>query len=319
MRIMSATPTPQIEALQLLEDALRDLELGQAQLTAIAMRAGRVARLLNDTDYEAIFKFEVGGYPTTSAGIAPEIWRLATLAQRQYTGQDVKTGTPIQQAYTEPIETLESLLETAKAQLATMDSGDAFQRLGKIGIPTEVKTRSTQVAARRALLFDYLSSRYYELRYSGIAADIFSRLRLAVGSRIAELVPSAAKQFDSAYRNLQSDNPEDWANAVHSCRRILEQLADVLFPPTDTPRVKNGQTIGLGAGKYKNRLICYVEDHARSDKYAGVVGSSLSFLVDRLDSLFEAANKGTHASVTHSEADRYVVYTYLIVGDILSV
>lgn len=49
------------------------------------------------------------------------------------------------------------------------------------------------------------------------------------------------------------------------------------------------------------------------------MGSQLSFLGDRLSALVDAANKGTHDKViSREEADRYVVYTYLIVGDVLS-
>lgn len=282
------------------------------------MRAARIARLLNENDQESIFNYEVGGYPTTPTGVAPDVWRLADLAKRRYSERNT-SGEIKELVYLESIEVIETSLASAKGQLHAIDAGDAFQRLAKVGLPVEVNKFATLLSARRARLFEYLSSRYYELRYSGIAADIFTRIRLGVDSRIADLAPNAAKQFESAYRNLESDNPEDWANAVHSCRRILEQLADVIFPPQDTPRAKGSQTIALGPKQYKNRLVCYVEDRAASEKFAGVVGSALSFLVDRLDALFEAANKGTHATVARIEADRYVVYTYLIVGDILSV
>ena len=47
------------------------------------------------------------------------------------------------------------------------------------------------------------------------------------------------------------------------------------------------------------------------------MGSHLSFIGDRLDSVFRAAQKGSHSVVNKEEADRYVVYTYLTVGDIL--
>ena len=49
-----------------------------------------------------------------------------------------------------------------------------------------------------------------------------------------------------------------------------------------------------------------------------LVGSHLEFLGNRLDAVFRAAQKGTHTAVAREEADRYVVYTYLIVGDLLS-
>ena len=52
--------------------------------------------------------------------------------------------------------------------------------------------------------------------------------------------------------------------------------------------------------------------------FKNIVGSHLAYLGDRLDSIFSAAQKGSHAKVGREEADRYVVYTYMIVGDILS-
>jgi len=43
------------------------------------------------------------------------------------------------------------------------------------------------------------------------------------------------------------------------------------------------------------------------------------YLGDRLDSTFQASQKGSHTRiVSRDEADRYVVYTYLLVGDVLS-
>ena len=39
---------------------------------------------------------------------------------------------------------------------------------------------------------------------------------------------------------------------------------------------------------------------------------------DRLDSIYEAVNKGSHEILNKEEADRYVIYTYLLIGDIVS-
>ena len=124
----------------------------------------------------------------------------------------------------------------------------------------------------------------------------------------------------AVYENLQSENPEDWANAVHSCRRILQDLADVLYPArADIEEEINGKKriIKLGADNYVNRLIAFLEEKTDSERFEEIVGSHLKFIGDRLDSVFHAAQKGSHAVVTKDEADRYVVYTYLVVGDIL--
>ena len=76
--------------------------------------------------------------------------------------------------------------------------------------------------------------------------------------------------------------------------------------------------IKLGADQYINRLVAHIEDSSESDRFNEIVGSHLGYMGDRLDALFGAAQKDSHATVTKEEADRCVVYTYLLVGDILS-
>ena len=76
--------------------------------------------------------------------------------------------------------------------------------------------------------------------------------------------------------------------------------------------------IRLGSDQYINRLIAYIEESSESSRSREIVGSHLRYIGDRLDAIFKAAQKGSHSTVTQEEADRCVVYTYLIVGDILS-
>ena len=65
--------------------------------------------------------------------------------------------------------------------------------------------------------------------------------------------------------------------------------------------------------------MAFVSDSSTSSRFQDLVGSHLSFLGDRLDSVFLASQKGSHSTiVSREEADRYVVYTYLLLGDILS-
>jgi hypothetical protein len=173
------------------------------------------------------------------------------------------------------------------------------------------------------MIHEYVLRSHYELKFSGIADDVFSRIRSRVDSTIAHIVPDAVQKLAAVYENLQSDNPEDWSNAVRSCRRILQELADVLFPATDEERIVEiegkKRTIKLGKDQYINRVIAFVESKSASSRFNDLVGSHLSFLGNRLDSVFTATQKGSHATiVSRQEADRYVVYTYLLLGDILS-
>ena len=75
----------------------------------------------------------------------------------------------------------------------------------------------------------------------------------------------------------------------------------------------------MGTENYINRLLAYVQSKSDSDRFEAIVGSNLSFIGERLDAAFKAAQKGSHAKIVDRlEADRYVVNTYIIVGDILT-
>jgi hypothetical protein len=319
-----------IEALSLSAEVLADVELSRTPLTNAALKASRLARLLNEFDYQKVFQYEAGGYPTTATGMPREIWRLATLANRKYehkAGEDVK-----EVAFIESIEQLEEQIQAAKlgidaardpnissANPSALNLGNGLERKR---LHDEMKLATKRLASRRTLLHDFISKRYLELKFSNIASDAFSRIRETVDITIVKVLPAAVEKFTAIYENLQSENPEDWSNAVHGCRRVLQDLADVLFPAVDTPRIKNvggkDRTVKLGPDNYINRLMCFAEDQSNSDRTKAIIGSQLDYLGDRLDALFQAAQKGSHATISsRDEADRYVVYTYMIVGDLL--
>ncbi|ENX04871.1 hypothetical protein [Acinetobacter variabilis] len=72
-------------------------------------------------------------------------------------------------------------------------------------------------------------------------------------------VPLSAQKFASVYENLTSENSEDWSNAVHSCRRILQDTADVIYPAREdkTINLDNGKTkiIKLGVDNYRTYAL----------------------------------------------------------------
>ena len=95
------------EALSLAEEILKNIELSNLPLTNIALRASRLARLVNDLEQERIFEYEAGGYPTTSQGVPPEIWKLGKIAGRVKKDSDGK-----EQMSLESISSWESLINT---------------------------------------------------------------------------------------------------------------------------------------------------------------------------------------------------------------
>lgn len=327
------------EAFSLSTEILQNIEKSEMPLADIALKTSRLARLLNDIDYEKVMQLEVSGYPSSPEGIMPpDLWRLALLANRGYKQKEYATGEIKQYAYVKPIGSFEQTITIATTDLqaahdpdisiassnpyqtVTPSPGNAFERMG---IRNRLSTATTRLANSRSLIYSYVLRRHTELAFSGISDDIFSRTRSRVDNAIGQLIPESVQRFSSAYNNLQSENPEDWSNAVHSCRRILQDLADKLFPAREDKIIQiaggKSKSIKLGQDNYINRLIAFIEEKSSSEKFQSVVGSELAFIGNRLDSIFLASQKGSHSVITSKEeADRYVVYTYLIIGDILS-
>jgi AbiTii len=326
------------EALALSGEILRNIELSELPLTNIALKVSRLARLLNEIPVQKIMEYEAGGYPTQPTGVPPDVWQSAITAGRKFESFDPQTKQSKEYIYSQSIGELEELLRLGEAWLAAArdpdvaissanpqqmifsPSGNAVERNT---IRQSITLASQRLASRRTLLYRYTLRKHYELKFSGVADDVFTRIRDRVDATIGRVIPDAVQRLTAVYDNLRSDNPEDWSNAVHSCRRVLQDLADVVFPCTEDERVKavGGKTIRIKLGRenYINRILAFVEDRSTSGRFEALVGSQLSFLGDGLDSIFKAAQKGSHDTiVSREEADRYVVYTYLIVGDILS-
>lgn len=325
------------EALELSDNILRNIELSEIPLPNIALKAVRLARLLNDFEFQSIFQYEVSGYPSGPNGMDMKVFRLAQRANRGYQTKDPKTAELKSFVYVESIEQLsheteisEVALQSARDSDVSLSSANPNQflhaplgnALERRQIRATAQRAAKNLSARRTLLYEYGLSKHYELKFSGIADDVFGRVRERVDSAIGTVVPDAINKLAAVYENLKSDNQEDWSNAVHSCRRILQDLADAIFPATADKVVEvNGKskTIKLGNENYINRIIAFIESKSGSERFNHIVGSHLGFIGDRLDSVFQAAQKGSHAViVSQEEADRFVIYTYMTVGDVLS-
>lgn len=320
------------QALQLSEEILSNIELNQISLSNIVLKTSRLARLLDDFENQKIFQYEASGYPTTPNGINPEIFSLLQKAKRTYLKKDKKDKVE-EYAHWKSIEQYENELLSAKESIAvskdadvSISSSNPYQNVyAPMGNTLERKSlrdlisdNSELIASRKSYIYDYVLEKNYELKYSKLNNDIFVRTQLKVDSVMMDILPETIKKFTSVYSNLLSENDEDWSNAVHSCRRILQDLADKIYPAREPKELPGGKKINLGVEQYINRLVAYIEKHSDSSRFKEIVGSNLKYIGERLDSIFNAVQKGSHKVIsTQDEADRYVIYTYLIVGDIL--
>jgi hypothetical protein len=130
--------------------------------------------------------------------------------------------------------------------------------------------------------------------------------------------PHLKKRLEAAYESMESDNPSHWANAVHECRKIFEDLADLVFPAQDTLLNRGGKEVKVGKEQFVNRIASYVESKSDSKSYERVVGAHLDDFGEKLDALTKTTQKGSHAAITKEHAALYIGEIYLLVGGVLS-
>lgn len=315
----------------LAEEILRNIELSELPFKSVILKGLRLCRLLSDELGTKLFTYEATGYPLNEKGnLTNEAWDLCLISGRRHLEKE-EDGTYKEYAFTSTVGEMESLNEIQNERMKVLADpasyGDGFTPYmievskhtnERKNIANSIKDNSKRIEIIKLKIYDYVLKIYNELLYGNLVEDIFRVNRNLVDEKLINYCPETIKKLSSIYDNLASSNEEDWANAIHSCRRILKEVADNLYPPTDKTIKVGKKEIKLGEEQYINRLIQYIDNKSDSKTYKNIVGSSLEDIGNKLDALNDAACKGTHNIVTKFEAQRYLIYTYLFLGDILS-
>jgi hypothetical protein len=169
-------------------------------------------------------------------------------------------------------------------------------------------------------VFAYLCMVERDLSYVGVNADIFERHRRRVESFLSRVSPQVLEQFTAAYRRAREDDAESKTHALTTCRRILESVADVVYPARAEPVVdSSGKTRDVGPEKYVNRLWMFVAESTTGSTQSKLLLAMLQDFGSRIDTVYSMTSKGVHANVTQAEVDTCVMQTYLLADEILRI
>lgn len=319
----------QEEKLNLAESIIDDLELNRISLQDILLKSLRLCRLIKDTFGEEFFKYETCGYPRSKDGkLTDSAWNIINKVERYYYTTE-KDG---QKKYAEPRLIGELIDENQILKIRLGVAADPTSYAGNMTpymievaknareraqITNQFRHNTNFINSIKGFTYNYILNIYNQLKYGDITENIYEGIRNEVDNKLAQICPENVKKFISVYDNLSSDNSEDWANAVHTCRRIIKELADNLYPAQKEDVNHKGKKIKIGDGQYVNRLMLYIESRESSDTYKHIVGNSLDYIGNSIDSITEGLNKGTHDKYTKIDAERIVIYTYMLIGDIL--
>lgn len=130
--------------------------------------------------------------------------------------------------------------------------------------------------------------------FDGLDDDKASDLCL----RLEELHPKLFDAFASAARALErAETEEDLAQSALSGRRLLEELANYLFPPRRAPW--NGRKVG--PTEYRNRLWAFIE--RTLNEIPGSDPNKLERLGKEVDGLVDLFNSGLHSKISRKQVE----------------
>ena len=126
---------------------------------------------------------------------------------------------------------------------------------------------------------------------------------------LARLCPKAIAKLTNAVEKAGSGKPEDWAAAALSCRRVLNDFADAVYPARGEP--VDGRSVAKD--KYKNRLWAFAKERgSKAVEKEFLATEEIDGLCKTLDRVYELDSKGIHDAVTKQEAHLAVLRTYIL-------
>lgn len=134
---------------------------------------------------------------------------------------------------------------------------------------------------------------------------------------MAESNPKAISELNIAIESLaHSTDPERISHVAHACKRLIKAVSDQVFASRDEDYVmRDGTTRKVGDEQYLNRLEAFVD--LKKSKDEKFLLKKIKILRDLYGETNESLNRGTHSIISNQAAEMAVIYSYLILGEII--
>ncbi|MBW4649459.1 MAG: helix-hairpin-helix domain-containing protein [Kastovskya adunca ATA6-11-RM4] len=310
------------EALKLLKEALDELEAPKGSVLSGIQKLLRVARIIGEENISKWCDIQLGKVDYAS----PFIDYIDALV-----ASEESKGKKNEERITEGVNRLKRLEELGiKADDVTFLIDEAGGGLAGIDFIEEkyadlVRTKrnndgqfyksnlSRRISYVRRAAHDKATNLFNKLAFSETPRSTFDYLREEVDDKLLDLNPELAEKLMVAFKSVSSENPEEWSHALTTCRRLIEGIADELFPPTQ--ETNNGRK--LGQAQYINRLWVFMDKAIESESNRKLAKAHIDLLGSYLENIHKLTNKGVHAALRKLEAVKTVFHTYLMLADIL--
>lgn len=312
-------------ALQVIEESLKELESPKGSILSAVQKLQRSASIVGDEEKRLWCSIQLGD----STYVHP----LKNLTYFLINHQDPSTS-DYQEGISKHIKILEKLGLTHEIHFTNEEinikldaSGGGYVNIGFIeeryadlvrlkkgNDGTHYKNNlNNHLNFVKKKAHELASDLYKKLKFSGTVSNCFDLLRDAVDDKLLDLNPVISEQLMLAFKSVSSNKEEEWSQALTTCRRLIEALADELYPATND----NGEGRALGKTQYVNRIWAFMDASIESKSNKDLAKVHLDFLGSWLEKINKLSNKGVHAELGQLEATKAVFHTYLMIADIL--
>lgn len=313
------------EALRLIEETLKELESSKGSVLTAIQKLSRVALILGNQEVYKWCQIQLGETLYTQ-----ELEKIISIFEK-YSKEE---SDELLKALNDQFEVLSKLglknelhYSNEEITIKLNKAGGGYKNIGLIEdiyanlIKNKKGNDGTHYRNNLATHLNYVKKRahkiasdlFNKIKFSGTISNSFDILKCAVDDRLLDLDPKISEQLMLAFKSVSSNKKEEWSQALTSCRRLLESLADKLLPASEEKI--NGRV--LKQGQYINRLWAFMDKAIESDSNKALAKAHIDFLGSWLEKINKLANKGVHAELNQLEAVKAVFHTYLVVADIL--
>ena len=118
------------------------------------------------------------------------------------------------------------------------------------------------------------------------------------------------QKIEAIYERLDDGGQEAISHALTSCRRLINAVADAVYPPAKEPIDVDGKSTRVTQQEPLNRIETYISEHTSSSTRRKRLRRALQDLYDR-------TSAGVHAEVSAEEARHVFLHTYVVLGEIV--
>lgn len=330
---------PQDEAVDILKSVLGDFFGGSVDIKNALRRCAHVCQILGWSKQLSWFQYELSGYPEgvelpwhrkgikgrtewlvaggfhTVLGSVIEDQYRTTEEPTQYTEMDVWSGidwilSVAQSGYVEPTGKKSSKYISFQKKSVETKEARIYDKHVFQTIVTNIEN----------LVFSFVSESYAVLRYSDVLQDIWQGFRTKIDEHLIPI--GLSKHLDAIQNGLNSANPQDWRNAMWSCRDILHDLAAYLWRDQrktyeHLPGKGENNTLEVTDSHYVNRLGAYLHQKGIDKEYRAYLSAEMERIYNSIKTLNELDSKA-HGKITLYDAYLAAIGTYIILGELIT-